>query len=406
MSTQQAPLAWKSYLRWMFASTGVVILAVAAFNVAIDPLGAFGSPRIAGLNVAKPYLNHHRELSRFQAAKRICANVGIFGNSRAEIGLDPTGPAFAAQGLTAFNHSIPGTGINTSYRQLAWLQAANCAPKTLVLGVEFFDFLGGSSPRPLPTLQTDPAPRLDARFFADSVFSITGLRDAADTVALQRSRYPATVTDHGFNPLYNYIAEVQQSGHHALFRQRAGENMRAWARMAPRIRPTDGSSSDDEIVLDALLGRASQANATTYVIIYPYHAEIRLMLERLGLGELFTQWKRLVFEVASRHAQSGQRVEVWDFSGISAETLEAIPQKGDHQTQLAYYWEAGHFKKQLGDLVIAQILKQRDGFGIQLNSHNIAAWLDEDRQRVQSLLSKPSPLISEVDAIFEQYHKR
>ena len=43
-------------------------------------------------------------------------------------------------------------------RQILWLQAANCLPKTVFFGVEFFDFLGGDRPRPLPTLQTAPEP--------------------------------------------------------------------------------------------------------------------------------------------------------------------------------------------------------------------------------------------------------
>lgn len=38
------------------------------------------------------------------------------------------------------------------------------------------------------------------------------------------------------------------------------------------------------------------------------------------------------------------KVEVIDFSGWSAETTEPIPPRGDKH-HLAYYWEAGHFKK-------------------------------------------------------------
>lgn len=394
--------AWACYLRWMLASAFFVIAIVGAFNALIDPLGVFASPRISGVNAIKPYLDHHRELSRYQRARRLCASTGIFGNSRAEIGFDPNGTAMTAHGLSAFNHAIPGTGASSSYRQMIWLQSANCVPKTIFLGVEFFDFLGGSVPQLLPTRATDPAPQPDSRFLAESVFSITGLRDSLTTLFLQQSRYPATSTDRGFNPLLNYIPEVERSGHYALFRQRAEENSRNWAHKHLRLRPIDGGISDDEATIDAILSVATQEGGTTYIIIYPYHAQIRMMIERLGMGELFADWKRLVVAIAERNVQRGGKVEVWDFSGVAPETLEAIPAKGDRQTQLTHYWEAGHFKKELGDLVISRLFGMQSDFGIRLNSENIESWLVEDRNRVLAILATPSPLRGEVDDVLAQ----
>ncbi len=225
-----SPSSWVTYLRWMLVTLLLVIVCVGAFNAFIDPLGVFGSPDIVGLNAKKPHLDHHRELARHKAAQRVCASTGIFGNSRANIGFDPKSPALSAHGLMAFNHAIPGTTATSTYRQFIWLKASDCLPKTIFLGVEFFDFLGGSVARPLPTLENTPTPTLDSRFFAESVISVSGLRDSLATLLLQRSTFPTMITDHGFNPLYNYLPEVEQSGHYILFRQRAQENIRNWAR--------------------------------------------------------------------------------------------------------------------------------------------------------------------------------
>lgn len=397
MHTPPSSRTWASYLRWMLTTPIIAITTVALFNAFIDPLGVFGSPRIADVNAIKPYLDHHRELARYQGAIRLCPNTGIFGNSRAEIGFDPDSPALSGHGLSAFNHAIPGTVASTTLLQVMWLQAANCLPKTILLGVEFFDFLGGSAGRTLPTLQTAPAPRLDSNFFAEAVFSITGLRDSLTTLVLQRSRYPATSTHRGFNPLFNYIPEVERSGHYVLFRQRAEENLRNWTRKPLWLRPQQGGISDDEATFDAILTRAAQGGSATYVIIYPYHAQIRMMIERLGMGQLFADWKRLVVRIAEMNAERGGKVEVWDFSGMAPETLEAIPAKGDRRTHLTYYWEAGHFKKELGDLVMDRLLGKQNNFGIKLDSGNIDSWLDEDRRRVQTFLNTPSPIVSEVD---------
>ncbi|WP_374265445.1 hypothetical protein [Zoogloea sp.] len=396
MSAPTPPLNWARYLRWMLATLVACVCAVGAFNVFIDPLGAFGTQRIAGVNAVKPYLDHHRELARWQAARRLCPSAGIFGNSRAEIGFDPTHPAFAAQGLSAFNHAIPGSAASMAVRQLDWLQTAGCAPKVALLGVEFVDFLGSTKPGGLAP--SGPAPAIDGRVLAETVFSITGFRDAVKTLAIQRARHAATLTERGFNPLDNYVTEVENSGHYVLFRQRAEENRRIWNRKARAIAPADGSPSVDQQAVDAFLEKATAGGGKAVVVIYPYHAEIRLMQARLGLAELFADWKRLIVATAARHPG----VQVWDFSGISPETLEAIPPRGDRRTQLKYYWEAGHFKKQLGDQVIARVLGDpaaNRGFGVELRPDNVEAVLAADRQRLEALLATPSPLRDEVDDV-------
>ena len=395
---------WHSYLRWMIVTVVVALVVVGAINIFIDPLGVFGSPRIVGINASKPYLDHHRELARWQAAYRFCSSVGIFGNSRAEIGFDPENPIFANRRLSAFNHAIAGSGADLAFRQLRWLQGAGCLPETIFLGVEFIDFLGGSSPTPLPAAESDPAPRLDPRFLAETVFSLTGLRDSLSTLLLQRARYPATRTERGFSPLYNYLGEVEQSGHYVLFRQRAEENARNWLRKAPRLQSPDGGSSADQRDVEAFLDLASAAGSTVHLVIYPYHAEIRLMLERLGLGGLFADWKKMIVDIAERHG--GGKAIVWDFSGIAPETLEPIPAAGDRRTHLRHYWESGHFKKELGDRALARMLGEPIDFRVPLNGENVDRWLAVDRGRVQSLLDAPGPLQAQVDDVVGSLHRK
>lgn len=405
MASRPTDLHWKSYLRWMLTTCLLAIGAAGLLNALIDPLGVFDSPRIPGINSVKPYLDHHRLLSRFAAARRTCAPIGIFGNSRAEIGLDPLSPVFLERGVDAFNHAIPGSSANTAYRQILWLEAQGCLPKQIILGVDFFDFLGGAPAGTLPTLQTDPPPRVDRHFLAESVFSIIGLRDSLSTLVAQRADFAATVTERGFNPLRNYLQEVSRNGHHALFRQRAEENLRNWSGRPKRLLPLpiEGGASDDEMAVDAIIARSAAAGSRTSLIIYPYHAQIRLLLERLGLGELFSEWKRQIFRLAQRHAATGATVEVWDFSGISDETMEAIPGPEDRSTHLAYYWEAGHFKKKLGDHLLARLMGSEDRFGTKLEEQTLEAWLDRDRAAVNAQLVNQSTLAFDVEQLVTRF---
>ena len=406
MPDKSHQLLWRRHLRWLLATILVVLSSTAAVNVLMDPLRIFNAPLWAGLNAKKPYLDHHRELSRLHSALRVCADTGIFGNSRAEIGLDPLSPVFLSQGHVAFNHAIPGSGPRMPYRQLLWLGSAGCAPHNVVLGVDFFDFLGGTAARPLPSLQSDPLPRINLRLLTESVFSVAGLRDSLETLNVQYGQFKKESTAHGFNPLQNYVQEVAQAGHFALFQQRAQENIARWSKKPARLQPSASAQSDDQRVLAATLALAGASGATTRIVIYPYHAQIRIVMARLGLNELFYDWKRQLLALAQQQRALGVDVQVWDFSALSDYTLEPIPKAGDRKTQLAWYWEAGHFKPQLGERMLARMFGKDNAFGVQLAADNLEASIAADRAAMQRLLNQPGDLLHATDQLIASTVKR
>jgi hypothetical protein len=96
-----------------------------------------------------------------------------------------------------------------------------------------------------------------------------------------------------------------------------------------------------------------------------------LQLDDAGLWSLFEQWKRDITDFADAARSQGGRVTVWDFGCAHRLTAEPIPDEGDRKTEMRWYWEAGHFKKQLGDLVLDRILgealpAEASDFGIDL----------------------------------------
>lgn len=391
---------WRRYLTWACASFLVVLAICSAVNLLVDPLDIFDSRRIAGVNAIKPHLDHHQVLSKARVAGRMCSSVGIFGNSRAEIGFDPDHPLFHQPGMDAYNHAIPGSALITSLQQLAWLEKSACAPKVIILGVEFFDFLGAK--KSLAPRVLEPVPAITAPVLAETVFSITAVRDSIATLWLQRAEYPEMVTRRGFNPLLTYILEAKNNGYYALFRQRADENKKNWMRRKRWIMPPVGGVSEDTEDLDQFLAIAARSGAKVHIVIYPYHAQIRLMMEKLGLSPLYDEWRNLLVATAAKHAKGKAEIDIYDFSALTPETLEAIPARGDRRTELKYYWEAGHFKKALGDMVLQQVVAGTPGFGSKLDSASMSAWLQEDRQRIQRKLETNDALVQEVGLVIGQ----
>ncbi|MDD3353332.1 hypothetical protein [Zoogloea sp.] len=399
------PLPWSSYLRWMLGSLLGVLCLTGSINALIDPLDVTGSPTIRGINALKPYLDHHRELARWQRAQRLCANTGILGNSRAEIGFDPLHPAFQGVGLSAFNHAIPGSRLHTSLQQLYWLEDIGCLPGTLIIGLDFFNFLGGTSLQEVPLPRPGPPPAIGLPFLAENILSISGLGDALRTLRIQHTRNPGILTERGFNPLLPYIDEVAHAGHSPLFRQRAEENLGLWTAKPPRLAPAEGGPSSDLLALEAILDLAQSKGSTVHLVIYPYHAQIRGMMEKIGLTPLFLEWKRQMNTLASRRQPGQAPLALWDFSTLSEETREAIPPPGDRTTRLHYYWEAGHFKKELGDKILERILLNQGEFGVRLDTASIEHHLAEDQRSVTRLVATPSPLMTDIEDILSRHKK-
>lgn len=389
--------SYPRYLKLVLATLAGIVALAGTFNLLIDPLNVTGAPAIQGVNAIKPYLDHHRELVRWQIARRHCASAVILGNSRAEIGLDPTHPAFGALGLEAVNLAIPGTDAATAARFLRWLKAQGCLPRVLIVGVEFFDQLGADASA--PPMADELPPQLDAGWAADAVFSLTGLKDSLTTLAVQRQRRPAILTDRGFNPLWHYEDEVARSGHHGLFRQRAVENLRTWERRTRQPRPPGAGISGDDAALQAMLDIAGSAGTEVHLIVYPYHAQLRLLMERQGLGPRFAQWKHDLVRRAAVSEAAGAKARVWDFSGLSVETMEPIPAAGDRRSRMRHYWEAGHFTKALGDRVLEQVLSGQQDFGRRLQAATVRDEVTQDRAAVQRLLDQASPLREDVEQL-------
>lgn len=350
-------------------------------------------PRLRHINLTKPYLEHDMELTRLIAARRVCASIGIFGNSRTEVGLDPDSTVIHTVAQSAFNHAISGSLPITAYRQLGWLRQVGCMPKTIIIGVDFFDFLGSPPSPPLPSIALDPPPTLTARFLSRSVVSLAGLGDSLRTLRVQFETHPATTTPLGYNPLHNYIREVEHSGHRTLFRQRLEDNLQTWRN---KSRTIEDPTSAANMAFNGILDRAAAGDATVHIVIYPYHGEIRLIIERLGLGALFDDFKKMLVASARKH-ERGSPIRVWDFSGISPEIQEAIPELNDRRTHMSYYWEAGHFKKNLGDKMLARMLIADSAFGVELTQGNIERELGDDRKRLGVLATSDLPLTAEVD---------
>lgn len=365
--------AMKRYLSTWFLATALMLLAVAAINLAVDPYGIFRLVDQPGFNSIKPAAASHGAMSKAYQVLRVQPKTLILGNSRAEVGLDPNHPAWPQNARPVYNAALPGTGTATSLRYLQHVLAAAAGdpakqPTLVLWGVDFMDFLTDPS-KPTPErntnadnaetmrLLTAPAAthmRQQMRDYAESTLTLGALVDSITTLANQRNPYSVDLTQQGFNPMRDYLKITADEGYWAVFRQKELMYDKSFARFPKGIFDASGNTSKHWQDLRDIMRLCRQHGIELRLFTYPYHAHMLDTFERTGHTPGLELWKRaLAKTLADEAVRSAQpAVALWDFATRNAITVEAVPPKGDRKSSMRWYWEAGHFKSELGGVML------------------------------------------------------
>lgn len=178
--------SFKSYLAMLALLLAGGAMLVGAFVVIVDPYGLYGVVRRAGFNAVKPGLSLTRTRSSRStrcAGGRNSSSLAIRARKSASI----RAPAPLAALGADYNLAIPGTGLATSASQFAQLRQAGIHPRTVIVGLEFIDFL---NPAAAPAAPQAPAsmPPVQGRAYwrFDTLFSLGSVKDAVHTLRIQR----------------------------------------------------------------------------------------------------------------------------------------------------------------------------------------------------------------------------
>lgn len=354
----------------ILATTFMVVCAVAgAFNYVVDPYGLFGSARIAGFNEIKPTAATRVRIAKPYMASALKPHTIIGGNSRPELGLDPSSPCWQDNDQPVFNMGIPGAGV---YTQTQYVRHAVdvVGARRVLMGVDFFDFLIQSANTQARIDWNHPTQdfvgRLDLRdahtaFFQKAVeksadrlgglFSLAVTADAVATIASQQDPDASTRRADGFNPAHDYRSIIRHEGQHVLFDQKNRELADTLARPGLGIFARNERSAEAFDALSDFLDWSMRGDVDVILFINPYHAHYLSLIEISGKWPLFEQWKRELTRIASAHA-----VILWDFNTVDTYSNESPPTANEHGSQMKWYWEPAHYRKEIGEMMISKML--------------------------------------------------
>jgi hypothetical protein len=371
---------------WTIALLALLCGAV-VLNYWVDPYGLYRPYKDGDW---KPHATTQGALIKPYRVLDAQAQTLVLGNSRAEVGFDPEDTAWPMDMRPVYNLALPGTGTRTTRRLFEHVLAAH-PPRHILLGLDLMDFLvpedaRGEDPIIVKRLLASGDAPNEWRWLtrlhdgASTLASLDTLIHSLDTLRLRGAQGVAHLTPGGFNPMHDYEVMARKEGYFALFRQRDVENMRAYLRRPRNLfsRGTSTSPTFDDV--RAILDAARARGIAVQVVIYPYHAHLLETFHLTGLWPLFETWKRelthLVASVGREHAT------LWDFSGYHDYAREAVPTRSDRTSEVRWYWEAGHFKKELGHVLLRQVFEPGiSGPGVVLTQDNIEAHLASLRRQ-------------------------
>jgi hypothetical protein len=360
----------------VFAACTVVI------NYLIDPYLMLGVERREGLNQGKVAINEHVRMSKAYHPTFGKWDTLIVGNSRVEMGINPTHRCFTAAGARVYNLGLPGAGVREQLEYALNIIYAQPVQR-VYLSIDFVDFLLRRD-RPAPGVEIDWSKNTGRLRYAfdgsgnneytwtslvdhyRTLFSLDALISSIRTMALQ-SPGQSDRDDQGFNPGNDFRTSVAIEGPHALFAQKM-HMLRKKYSQGWSLRYEDGSLSVDFAVLDKFLDITDAMGIRVIIFTNPFHEQFWQVLKDEKLFGQHQEWLEIITNGLRR--RGGDNVEFWDFSADSSYIHEPVPDVGAKHEPVKWFWEPAHYRRELGDLMLEAMIKesceQQQDFGVRL----------------------------------------
>jgi hypothetical protein len=366
------------WIACLLALGGVVV----AVNYIVDPYEVFGTPRYAHINLLKPAAKNHPMLAKTYQVGRARPATVLIGSSPTYLGMDANDPAWPASLQPVYNYGIPGNyAPSVGLQTLREAIAVGDVRQAIVI-IDFQNFLVPERMTDEPTeddrrfhLLTDgsPNPHRPRQIAEDmflALFSMTALADSAGTVLRQYNPDTLNLAPNGTATESDFANAARWDGMHDLFSQKADSEAESAILLARGLVGWQGTLPNlTEISHMIDLAIAHQVKLT--LVIAPHHASSMELYWRAGLWPRVEELKEQLAEMVTRKDHG---VVLWDFMDYSPYSTESVPPAGDRHTPTKWFWEATHFKKPLGHLIIARINgASSPDFGAILTPGSVAA---------------------------------
>jgi hypothetical protein len=397
-------LTWKRVAFLFFMSAFPLVTTVAAINCIIDSYGVIRSPIINRINQVKPAQWPNSRIFKPFDFLRGRYNAVILGPSREERGLDPEYRKLRDHGYSFYNFGLSELRPYEMAEITKWIARRDGNNiKTIVLGLDFLRY--NVEPRSVDDYR-DYYPK--EGFFSWSLkqfllrsTTIVGLPDTYNT--LVASRHEDFVYHYRRGGRLELGSDSPGKGYQykRIFAQSLSIYLNSWLSY-PISRARDWEMNGfDHRELEAILDAAAESKIALVIFMEPDYALKMIALARKGLLPAVERWKKeLTCVVANkRKAIPDANISLWDFNGYSEFNTEPIPEDGDQDAAMRYFWDADHYTPATGNKIFDAVLAlnnlpTNDRFGVMLTPENVDEHLRRLREEQREYeASHPAALV-------------
>jgi ABC-type transporter MlaC component len=405
-------LNYKKYIKLLFFVTAALIVLIAGFNWLINPYGIYESPKINGLNSNKPEFDESLYMTKSYAVRRIKPTAVCIGNSRADIAIDPEHPVWAYH--PTYNLALRAAHMYEVYRYFQC--ACTIAPlEQVILSADFFSFNSDIDEESSFAEERLPSADNSNPFYISdhlcAMLSIHGIVSSINTIIYQQDEEKNIYLENGRRKK-EYSPDPP--------RVRFNQNFRFYLTSKGFYSTTMGNEfsflngSDNTTTFDyyrEILNTAYADDINLAVFISPCHVTLWETLAVADLWNRWEEWKRLMVIINEEEAENAGKAPfpIWDFSTYNDITMEVIPSLDGDETEMEWYWDPSHYKKELGDLVLNRIYNVTtdgvvlpDNFGVLLTSENIERHLAQIREDRESYCNTHPDEVAINQAIMDE----
>ena len=377
----------KKFLKIVLGLSFFVAILIGGVNYIVDPYGIYKT----NIFQNKPEQDKNIRLAKVVKVEEFKPFSISLGTSRTEYGYDPNHEYFSKP---SYNLAVSGASLyeNRLYLEHA-IKQGNLKEVILVADWRMFN---DPKMRKLDDFENS----FNVENIYKQLFSVDLFISSFKTIINQKSK--SSYLENGQRDWYFNQENIDKQGGHLKVMNKDEESYykKSDFKYNSNIyQDTKESSFDD---FRKILELCYQNNIKLDIVFGPSHIRQWEAYDYYQDIETWYKWKKDVVLFVEKIADEQEKTpyRIMDFSVYHELTAETVPT--NPKEKMKYHWEASHYKKELGDIVLDRLLdiSPYKDFGVELNSENIdnhiqnlredrVEFIDTEAYRKEVFISKP-----------------
>lgn len=377
----------KKFLKIVLVLSFFVAILIGGVNYIVDPYGIYKT----NIFQNKPEQDKNIRLAKVVKVEELKPVSISLGTSRTEYGYDPNHKYFSKP---SYNLAVSAASLyeNRLYLEHA-IKQGNLKEVLLVADWRMFN-------DPKMTKSNDFEDFFNTKNIYKQLFSVDLFRSSLNTIIKQKVK--SSYLENGQRDWYFNQENIDKQGGHLKVMNKDEESYYKKSDFKYNSNIYQDTKKDSFEDFRKILELCYKKGIKLDIVFGPSHIRQWEAYDYYQDIETWYKWKKDVVLFVEKIADEQEKTpyRIMDFSVYHELTAETVPT--NPKEKMKYHWEASHYKKELGDIVLDRLLdiSPYKDFGVELNIQNIdnhiqnlredrVQFIDTEAYRKEVFSSKP-----------------